>query len=302
MSFYGKQFYEKGLSFRNLVFKNSGKDKESYPEAIDKKVFEATSSEDQGAIELGNRWIQIAGAEKGEANGVRLYHAPPGGTSTVLNTVSSTKTLTEEEATNLKKENKQLHFGQGVVFESFKYDKAGHIIDKSEDVWLMPSAPAVDLADKIQADIEELQEVVGAGDNAPDTALVPRVAELEENKADTETVDEIRKDLDTVIESDKTLRKEFGSLGNMGVYGDTSLIKTLGNVYNLKSKWDNNDTVFGAIGKLDDLALEEKAKSLVDAINKVVEAINTCENSINTINVAIEGLDTRLKALEEAQE
>lgn len=301
MSFYGKQFYEKGLSFRNLVFKNSGKDKETYPDAVDKKVFEATSSEDQGAIELGNRWIQIAGAEKGEANGVRLFHAPPGGTATVLNTVSSTKSLTDEEIAELKKENKQLHFGQGVVFEAFEYDKAGHIIRKNEDMWLMPSAPAVDLADKVQADIEELQEVVGIGDNIPDTALVPRVSELEESKANTSTVEEIREDLDDVIESNATLRKEFGTLGNMGVYGDTNLIKVLGNVYNLKGKWDSNDTVFGVIGKLDDLKLEETSKSIVDAINKVVAAVQACENSINTINIALEGLDERLKLLEAQQ-
>lgn len=298
--FYGKQYQEKGLSFRDFVFQNSGKDKETFPEATDKEVFEATSSEDSGAIVLGNRWISLAGAEDGSTNGCVLFHNAPGGTTSVVNTVSGTKTLTDEEVANLKKENKQLHFGQGIVFVKFEYDKAGHVVRKEEDLWLMPSAPAVDLADQLQVDIEELQEVVGIGDAASDTSLIPRVEKLETSKAETEVVEEIRDDLDAVTEAAENLRKDLGTLGDMGVYG-TSLIKTLGNVYNLKSEWNNSkDTVFGVMGKLDNLKLEETATSLVDAINKVIDAITTCENSINTINIAIEGLDNRLKTLEGA--
>lgn len=300
--FYGKQYQEKGLSFRDFVFQNKGKDKETFPEATDKEVFEATSSEDSGAIVLGNRWISLASAEDGAANGCVLFHGAPGGTASVMNTISGTKALTDEEVAQLKKEGKQLHFGQGVVFEKFEYDKAGHVIQKENDLWLMPSAPAVDLADKLQVDIEELQEVVGIGENPLETSLVPRVEKLEEDKADADVVAQIREDLDEVSEAATALRKDFGSLSNMGVYGNTNLVKVLGNVYNLKSDWNSSkDTVFGTIGRMDDLALDENATSIVDAINKVLAAVSACENSINTINIALEGLDSRLTALEKTQ-
>lgn len=298
MSFYGKIYQEKGLSFRDIIFENTGKNKETFPTSTDKEVFEATSAEDSGKIAIGNRWLSIGGAEDGYPNGLVLFHNKPGGTSSAYSTVSSTKALTDDEVATLKKEGKQLHFGQGVVFENFEYDKAGHIIKTSEDVWLMPSAPSIDLADQLQADIEELQIAVGLGNLSTEESLNPRVEKLEENKAEADVVEKMDETLTEVKAAAEKLRADLGELGNLGVYNPANLVSVLGNVWNLKSNWNqDSDNFVNYLGKIADLKAGE-VNSLVEGINQVYELLQNLENSMNTANIAIEGLDARLKTIE----
>lgn len=303
--FYGKFYQEKGLSFRDFIFRNSGKNKETFPAISDQEVFEATSAEDSGAIVLGNRWISLSSAEDGAANGLVLFHNSPGGSTTPYSTVSGVKTLTDEEVAALKTAGKQLHFGQGVVFENFTYDKAGHVVARQEDTWLMPSAPAVDFADQIQTSVEELQQIVGVGDNPDEATLVPRVEWLEKSTVTSDVVKELAESLDGNIANTEKLRTDLGYLGNMGIIenADVTLVDAIGSVYGLKSKWSqDSDTIIGCIGKLDDLTDQTNNSSLVAVINALAAEVEQLRTDLGVANIAIEALKDKIDMMETQSE
>lgn len=184
MSFYGKVYQSLVNGWKGFKFVNKGKATEDLHELTqneDEIMFDAQTTHDIGQMRTGNQWIQFA--KDPNANVVNFYHGPAQSkTPQVIHTLkAASRELEAQDRATLIRAGKQIKFGDGIVFNQINYDKAGHIINDTEEVFVMPDAPPVV---EISQDIEELQSVVGVplSDEAepnPRTVLV-RLERLDE--------------------------------------------------------------------------------------------------------------------------
>lgn len=321
MSFYGKFYQEMGNAFRNFLFGNKDKKGEAFPKdtnVVNDIMFEAGTSEDQGSVLSGNRWIQMAKPADGTTNGVEIYHGAPGGSTTTFSNISNIrefKTNEElKEKDKLIKDGKYLNFGYGVTFDSFTYDKAGHLVKTDSQEYVLPESPELNLGVILTNQVEELQEYVGLplpqGEEQPKENILTRLDGLEETEEITmemkaqvqggffgegENKKEypgLLNDVDALQEQMRAIQKDVGDVALMGIYSEErGIAEVFGNIWNLstKSAWGDSATIVELIGNLDEM--NTTATSLVEAINELAK-------SISTINVAIDGLEARVLALE----
>ena len=338
MSFYGKIYQEVGNAFRNFLFGNKNKSGVDFPKdenVTNDIMFEAGTSFDQGIVKSGNRWIQMAKPDDGKTNSVEIYHGEPGGEATTFTTVSGIKSFTTDaelaEKQKLIDDGKYMGFGKGITFETFTYDKAGHVVDSDEVTYVLPESPNLNLGEELSESIDIINEAIGLplaeGEELPENNIFTRLEDLEESQelleqmeldiyggvipppegaeegTEPTTVEGLKAAVERIDPLVQNHDKEIGDVVNsMGLYQvyDTEnprgIAETLGNGWDIapSAKWNIDATIAkDVIGTVD--SLDTKEKVLVNAINELV-------NRFVTNEAAIDGIITRLEALEKAAE
>ena len=331
MSFYGKIYQEVGNAFRNFLFGNKDKTSVEFPEdenVTNDIMFEAGTSFDRGIVKSGNRWIQMAVPEDGLGNSVEVYHGPAGGETTTFTTVSGIKSFTTDaelqEKQKLIDDGKYMGFGKGISFDTFTFDKAGHVVETDSVTYVLPESPNLNLGQELSESIDLINEVIGLplpeGEELPEDNIFTRLGVLEEGqelldqiefdvyggtipppeeggqatvvpglKADVERIDPL------VKQHDQEIGDVVNSMGLYQAYDEENprgIAETFGNVWDLSpsAQWNIDATIVdNVIGTVD--SLDTRAKILVDAINELV-------NRFVTNEAAIDGIITRLEILE----
>lgn len=341
MSFYGKIYQEVGNAFRNFLFGNKDKTSTSFPKddnVTENIMFEAGTSFDQGIVQSGNRWIKMAKPENGRANEVEIYHGEAGGETDSFTTIAEIKSFTTEEELAEKQDliddGKYMGFGKGIVFSTFTYDKAGHVVETDSQTYVLPESPNLNLGQELSDSIDLINTAIGLPlSELPEKNIYTRLDELgeiaetveqldfdvyggtipsEEEGVEPTIVPGLKADVERIDIDVSRHSAEIGDVTQMGLYAvhdeqnPRGISETFGNVYDLSpsAKWNVDATVVGLIGDVEKI-FEYSAdspdtydpSSIIGAINQVHLFAVTAISRAEDLSKKIEQLTKRLEEL-----
>lgn len=310
-------------------------------------MFEAGTSFDRGIVQSGNRWIQMAQPEDGKTNAVEIYHAEPGGSEQKnFITVAGVKDFVTDNELKEKQEliddGYYMGFGKGIVFNTFVYDKAGHIVDTSAQTFILPESPNLNLGQELSDSIDLINDAIGLpldeGEELPEKNIYTRLDELEEIAETVEQLDfdvyggtipseeegveptvvpGLKADVERIDDDVARHSAEIGDVSKMGLFAvhDESnprgISETFGNVYELSpsAKWNVDATVVGLIGDIEKIfeysADDPKTydpSSIIGAINQVHLFAVTAISRAEDLSKKVEELTKKLEELHPATE
>ena len=306
-------------------------------------MFEAGTSFDQGIVRSGNRWIQMAQPEDGKTNAVEIYHAEPGGSEqTNFITVAGIKDfVTEgelEEKQELIDDGYYMGFGKGIVFNTFVYDKAGHIADTNTQTFVLPESPNLNLGQELSDSIDLINEAIGLplgeDEELPEKNIYTRLDDLEEIAETVEQLDfdvyggvieseeegvedivvpGLKSDVERIDELVSKHSAEIGDVEKMGLFATQDeqnprgISETFGNIYDLSpnAKWNVDATIVGLIGNVEQIfqysAEDPKTydpSTIIGAINQVHLFAVTAISRAEDLNKKVEELTKRIEEFE----
>lgn len=197
--FYGKIIQEAIKGWRGFRMGNHDKKGETFPDDgmvpddSESIYFDAYTTQDEGYLASGNRWIQMT--DGGKRNSCFIYHGPPGGEETekVLSIQNINQSLDANTKQDLQRKGKQLQFGTAFDISETVYDKAGHRYSDNTETLVMPDIPPIA---KLEEAVEELQYATGTPipeeEDPGERGLLRRVTRLEE-------LSERYKELETLV-------------------------------------------------------------------------------------------------------
>lgn len=304
-------------------------------------MFEAGTSFDRGIVKSGNRWIQMAQPEDGKTNAVEIYHGEAGGVTDSFTVITEIKSFTTDEELEEKQElideGKYMGFGKGVVFSTFTYDKAGHIVETDSQTYVLPESPNLNLGQELSDSIDLINDAIGLplpeDEELPEKNIYTRLDELEEIAETVEQLDfdvyggtipseeegveptvvpGLKADVERIDDDVARHSAEIGDVSKMGLFAvhDESnprgISETFGNVYELSpsAKWNVDATVVGLIGDIEKIfeysAEDPKTydpSSIIGAINQVHLFAVTAISRAEDLSKKVEELTKKLEEL-----
>lgn len=139
MGFYGSVYYQLIDTFYRMVVKNEGKTAIKFPDSVSTDELIVAADGRKGVIDLntGNRWLAFTK----DGTKFKLWHSKADTTPANLTTQTSFVGAGESEdkvGGDDVESATQLNYGDTISVESLKYDKAGHISNKTKKFFVLP--------------------------------------------------------------------------------------------------------------------------------------------------------------------
>lgn len=139
MGFYGSVYYQLIDTFYRMVVKNEGKTAIKFPDSVSTDELIVAADGRKGIIDVntGNRWLAFTK----DGTKFKLWHTKADTTAANLTTQTSFVGAGPSEnktGGNDAESATQLNYGDTIAVESLKYDKAGHISNKTKKFFVLP--------------------------------------------------------------------------------------------------------------------------------------------------------------------
>lgn len=164
MSFYGNRLYQLTNAFGKIFVKNSGKDKTSFPDAIDpsndKDAAFAVGLEATYSFDTGNKWITLS---KDDTNGICFI------SHSAIDTNDKSNDIVTLAASEANANATQLLAGGYIAVPHIAYDDAGHVTGTDETSYFrLPLNPTGMDLDALKARMDTIE----ANDTIQDGTLI----------------------------------------------------------------------------------------------------------------------------------